>query len=417
MGCLSSKPEGGAPSTAKTNARAKPIPVERQQEAENHFGLKTHTVIRPLGTGGTGETYLCKRLDTGALEAVKVIKRPIPTILEKMIANEILIQAQLGEGHFNIVNAHEVLLTDSHLCLMLEFAQGGTLTDYVSERYSSVDERGGLFLNEDEARYLFRQCILAVEYCHRHNVAHRDLKLDNTLLDGSDPPYIKICDFGFAKLMGNDNLITKIGTPVYMSPELIKKSKGGYDGRATDVWACGVLLYVMLLGAFPFEQSSMSGGDEQRAFNEVHYEQIRVHWTENPRNKDIVRRMSDDCRDLLDKIFQLDGKKRITIPEIKQHPWYVEALSPRYQTAMDKLEERQRMIEADIGLSRESGKGLTEATIKELVALACSKSSEDHRLIGQEIMLKRNPTSTQLSTLMEDASIIPETERGSEAQA
>lgn len=72
------------------------------------------------------------------------------------MVNEILIQSQLGEGHFNIVNAHEVLLTSSHLCLMLEFAAGGTLTDYVSNRYSTVSERGGLFLDEHEARYLFQ---------------------------------------------------------------------------------------------------------------------------------------------------------------------------------------------------------------------------------------------------------------------
>jgi serine/threonine-protein kinase SRK2 len=77
-----------------------------------------------------------------------------------------------------------------------------------------------------------QQCIEAVDYCHRRDVAHRDLKLDNTLLDESKPPFIKICDFGFAKLMGNNNLLTSIGTPVYMAPQQIQKGRKGYDGRA-----------------------------------------------------------------------------------------------------------------------------------------------------------------------------------------
>lgn len=77
-----------------------------------------------------------------------------------------------------------------------------------------------------------QQCIEAVDYCHSKNVAHRDLKLDNTLLDEHDPPIVKICDFGFAKLMGTSNLMTNIGTPVYMAPQQIQKGHDGYDGRA-----------------------------------------------------------------------------------------------------------------------------------------------------------------------------------------
>ena len=72
-------------------------------------------------------------------------------------------------------------------------------------------------------------------YCHKHGIAHRDLKLDNTLLDDNNPPYIKICDFGFAKMMGQDNCHTMIGTPVYMAPQIIDKKALGYDGRASGL--------------------------------------------------------------------------------------------------------------------------------------------------------------------------------------
>lgn len=115
----------------------------------------TRCVVQPLGVGGTGETFLCKRKDTGEEEAVKIIKRPIPMALKVLITNEITLQASIGEGNVNIVHAHSVILTETHLCLFMDFISGGTLTDYVSDRADTIDQRNGLFLDEDEARFLF----------------------------------------------------------------------------------------------------------------------------------------------------------------------------------------------------------------------------------------------------------------------
>ena len=113
--------------------------------------------MQPLGVGGTGETWMCRRNDTGQEEAVKVIARgPLLKNLQKLLTNEITLQTELSEGHVNIVDMHEVLLTDTHLCLFMELISGGTLTDYVSARCSTTEERGGLFLAEEEARYLFK---------------------------------------------------------------------------------------------------------------------------------------------------------------------------------------------------------------------------------------------------------------------
>lgn len=99
-----------------------------------------------------------------------------------------------------------------------------------------------------------QQFVNAVNYCHKHCVAHRDLKLDNVLLDGSDPPVLKLTDFGFAKTWtGVGRNTAHIGTPVYMAPETIKNDKNvTFSPPSVDVWASGVLLLVMLLGAFPF---------------------------------------------------------------------------------------------------------------------------------------------------------------------
>ena len=121
------------------------------------FGLqKFFETKRLLGEGGSGETWLMKDKKTDEHVAVKLIPRPIPKALHKMLLQEISIQRDLGAGHFNIVTSKEVILTPSHLAFVLEYVSGGTLTKYVSDRWCTVSERGGLFLGEDEARYFFK---------------------------------------------------------------------------------------------------------------------------------------------------------------------------------------------------------------------------------------------------------------------
>jgi serine/threonine protein kinase len=107
----------------------------------------------------------------------------------------------------------------------------------------------------------------------------------------------------------------------------------------------------MLLGAFPFEHST-SAADEQRAFNEVHFEQIRIHWTENERNKEIVKRMSPECMDLLDRIFKIAEKDRITVAEIKQHAWYTETMSEKYEKALKEIDAAQAALAGENSLAR-----------------------------------------------------------------
>eukprot|EP01025_Chloroclados_australasicus_P057464 TRINITY_DN7162_c0_g1_i1.p1 TRINITY_DN7162_c0_g1~~TRINITY_DN7162_c0_g1_i1.p1 ORF type:complete len:429 (-),score=26.56 TRINITY_DN7162_c0_g1_i1:444-1730(-) len=348
------------------------------------FGLQSsHEMIRLLGKGGTGETWLCRNKQTDQLEAVKLIKRPIPKLLLPMIFQEIKIQADLGDGHLNIISSHEVILTPSHLALCMEYASGGSLTSYVSDRWNSTPERGGLFLSEDEARYFFIQFVLAVEYCHSHNVAHRDLKLDNTLLDNSNPPRLKICDFGFAKAWGDasQNLFTQIGTPVYMSPQQINSRNGnrGYSGSKSDVWAIGVLLFVMLLGMFPFEHTNHPNPDRSAAYLEVWLQQIKSSWRENPRVSRYAARLSPECRDLLDKIFQLDESKRLTIAQIKEHPWYTKPLPPLLKMALDELKTAQRKVNrlVDSGVYQNSERDdKLKQLIKEAAHLPLDKSGQ-----------------------------------------
>lgn len=245
-----------------------------------------------------------------------------------------------------MIQAYEAILTPTHLCLVMEYAKGGSLTAYVADKWKEA-QKLGLFLSEEEARYFFKQFLGAVKYCHMHSVAHRDLKLDNTLLDGTDPPIIKICDFGFAKTWSEDaNMLTQIGTPVYMSPELIN-TKGGqraYDGRSVDVWASGILLLVMLLGSFPFDHTEHPDPNTSEAHLEVWLQQVSKKWSEVPHMAQAVQKLTPECKDLLNRIFVIDSKKRITIEQIEAHPWYKKPLPPKYQKELDNLMMSQEQL-------------------------------------------------------------------------
>ncbi|KAL3592297.1 hypothetical protein D5086_010937 [Populus alba] len=146
-------------------------------------------------------------------------------------------------------------------------------------------------------------------------ICHRDLKLENTLLDGNTVPRVKICDFGYSKsAVLHSQPKSTVGTPAYIAPEVLSKKE--YDGKIADVWSCGVTLYVMLVGAYPFEDP-----DGPKDFRKTIGRILSVHYS----IPDYVR-VSIECKHLLTRIFVADPEKRITIPEIKKHPWFLKNL-------------------------------------------------------------------------------------------
>ncbi|KAL5665593.1 hypothetical protein ACJX0J_025701, partial [Zea mays] len=161
--------------------------------------------------------------------------------IDENVAREIINHRSLR--HHNIIRFKEVVLTPTHLAIVMEYAAGGELFDRICS--------AGRF-SEDEARYFFQQLICGVSYCHFMQICHRDLKLENTLLDGSPAPRLKICDFGYSKSsLLHSKPKSTVGTPAYIAPEVLSRRE--YDGKMADVWSCGVTLYVMLVGAYPFE--------------------------------------------------------------------------------------------------------------------------------------------------------------------
>ncbi|KAE9446876.1 hypothetical protein C3L33_21226, partial [Rhododendron williamsianum] len=171
-----------------------------------------------------------------------------------------------------------------------------------------------------KARYFFQQLISGVSYCHSMQICHRDLKLENTLLDGSPAPRLKICDFGYSKSsLLHSRPKSTVGTPAYIAPEVLSRRE--YDGKLADVWSCGVTLYVMLVGAYPFEDQ-----EDPKNFRKT----IQRIMAVNYKIPDYVH-ISQDCRHLLSRIFVANSARRITIKEIKSHPWFLKNL-PRELT-------------------------------------------------------------------------------------
>lgn len=175
---------------------------------------------------------------------------------------------------------------------------------------------------EQDARIIFRQLLEAVKYMHDKQIVHRDLKLENMLLaKPNDINTIKIADFGLAKKYGHAALSTICGTPQYVAPEVIKGGSTPYTyGKECDLWSCGVILFILLGGYPPFYDES-----EPRLFRKIR--------EGKPDYDDPVwKEVSDDAKDLLHKLLNVDPKKRLTVEKVLSHPW----MNPRMDDGVSK---------------------------------------------------------------------------------
>lgn len=280
--------------------------------------MERYEVLKDIGSGHFGVAKLVKDKWTSELFAVKYIERgqKIDEHVQREIMNHRLLK------HPNIVRFKEVFLTPTHLAIVMEYAAGGELFEKICN--------AGRF-SEDEARFFFQQLISGVSYCHSMGICHRDLKLENTLLDESPAPRLKICDFGYSKSsVLHSQPKSTVGTPAYIAPEVFLRKK--YDGKIADVWSCGVTLYVMLVGAYPFEDP-----DDPRNFKKAINRILSVQYS----IPDYVR-VSMECKHLLSRIFVADPEKRITMPEIKKHAWFLKSLPPEYMEGEEAISQMDK---------------------------------------------------------------------------
>ncbi|KAJ9101974.1 hypothetical protein QFC20_005123 [Naganishia adeliensis] len=202
--------------------------------------------------------------------------------------------------HPHIIKLYEVITTPTDIIMVIEYA-GGELFNYIVEKGK---------MHESEARRFFQQIICAMEYCHRHGIVHRDLKPENLLLD--DYLNIKIADFGLSNIMTDGSFLkTSCGSPNYAAPEVIGGKQ--YAGPEIDVWSCGVILYVMLCGRLPFDDEYIPN-----LFKKI-----------NGGVYTLPSHLSPDAKHLLSRMLVVDPVKRITIPQIRELPWFQENL-PQY---------------------------------------------------------------------------------------
>ncbi|DBA91767.1 TPA: hypothetical protein ACH3X1_003357 [Trebouxia sp. C0004] len=301
--------------------------------AEPLLGHARYRKIRDLNRGTFGFVQLALDTQTGTQVAIKFIERGEK--ISKYVEREILNHKRLNQPH--IIELREVFLTDDYMAIAMEYAAGGDMFQLV------VRQRG---LPEADARWYFQQLIIAIDYCHRMGVANRDIKLENTLLDSTTRPLIKICDFGYSKHEKFQSAPgSRVGTPAYLAPEVILTTKGKtYDGKIADVWSCGVMLYIMLAAAYPFGRPE---DENLKPSRKMHVMLQRILNVEYGFPSNI--RVSDDCKDLLKQILVADPSRRLGIPQIMEHPWFTTELPAGVSEMNQRLVEEAEAGDLPLG--------------------------------------------------------------------
>ncbi|XP_057672058.1 serine/threonine-protein kinase MARK2-like isoform X28 [Diorhabda carinulata] len=251
-----------------------------------------YKLLKTIGKGNFAKVKLAKHVPTGKEVAIKIIDKTqlTPGSLQKLF-REVRIMKMLD--HPNIVKLFQVIETEKTLYLVMEYASGGEVFDYLV-----LHGR----MKEKEARAKFRQIVSAVQYCHQKRIIHRDLKAENLLLDSE--MNIKIADFGFSnEFTPGNKLDTFCGSPPYAAPELFQGKK--YDGPEVDVWSLGVILYTLVSGSLPFDGSTL---------RELRERVLRGKYR-------IPFYMSTDCENLLKKFLVLNPAKRASLETIMKDKW------------------------------------------------------------------------------------------------
>ncbi len=271
------------------------------QKTPPQIYLPNYRIGKTLGIGSFGKVKVAEHVLTGHKVAIKILNRKkIKAIhMEEKVRREIKILRLFMHPH--IIRLYEVLETPHDIFVVMEYVKSGELFDYIVEKGR---------LGENEARHFFQQIVSGVEYCHRNMVVHRDLKPENLLLDSKNN--VKIADFGLSNVMRDGHFLkTSCGSPNYAAPEVISGKL--YSGPEVDVWSCGVIMYALLCGSLPFDDESIPNL----------FKKIKGGIYTLPSY------VSPGARDLISRMLLVDPLKRITMAEIRNHPWCTCHL-PRY---------------------------------------------------------------------------------------
>ena len=257
--------------------------------------LSYYKIGRSIGHGAFGKVNIALHVLSGHIVAIKSFNKIKKTFPMNKILYEIKLLKKL-RSHKNIIKYFEHFENEKHFFIVMENICGGNLLNAINKMSK---------FSESMAKNIFKQLIETIKYLHSIGIVHRDIKPDNILLDLDST--IKLCDFGVSKEVKEGQLLTdSCGTPAFVAPEILKDSP--YNPYMTDIWSSGVVLYAMITGFFPFR-----GVNE----TELHKNILSGAF---PKLKDV----SNELKDLLNKILEVNPNKRITIDNILKHPWIIQ---------------------------------------------------------------------------------------------
>ncbi|EJD73944.1 CAMK/CAMKL/MARK protein kinase, partial [Loa loa] len=354
-----------------SNLNATRVQSRSRTTDDPHIGK--YKLLKTIGKGNFAKVKLAKHIPTGIEVAIKIIDKTAlnPGSLHKLF-REVKIMKQLD--HPNIVKLYQVMETENTLYLVMEYASGGEVFDYLVAHGR---------MKEKEARAKFRQIVSAVQYLHQKNIIHRDLKAENLLLDSD--MNIKIADFGFSNqfVIGN-KLDTFCGSPPYAAPELFQGKK--YDGPEVDVWSLGVILYTLVSGSLPFDGQNLK---------ELRERVLRGKYR-------IPFYMSTDCENLLKKFLVLNPARRGTLETIMKDRWMNigyedDELKPYVEPPKDVKDENRIAVIQQMGYSRNAiVVSLDKGSFDDLHATYILLGEKKRELDGEALLnAQLNPASAQ----------------------
>ncbi|XP_063396452.1 uncharacterized protein LOC134681014 isoform X2 [Mytilus trossulus] len=271
---------------------------------------------KTLGKGTFGKVELATHGVTGCKVAIKIIdtRKIKEEYVQQNLHREARILGQLR--HPNIIRLYETLKATTLYCLVLECAAGGDLLAYIKTHKENC-------LPEEKVRVYMRQLISAVHYLHERGVAHRDLKMENIMLD-EKKRNIKLVDFGLSNTFTRDELMkTHCGSLEYAAPELFEMSEK--YGPEIDIWALGVIMYAMLVGKLPFTTAYTDQYRRQKLFQQIERGLVEIHERE-------MIHLTKDCKNLLKKLLEPSSDLRLPLLDVEIHPWVTQGVKSSFHT-------------------------------------------------------------------------------------
>eukprot|EP01039_Chlorochromonas_danica_P004616 gene4616-5059_t len=254
-----------------------------------------------IGVGSTSKCYRCVRKNDGKEFACKVIDKRQVEMKFSGLLDQFYVEIKVLQAlnHPNIIKLEDTFESPDRIYMVMEWMKGGELFDYVVEKGT---------LSEEEASIILRKITSAVAHMHSQNIIHRDLKPENLLLTGKGADAeIKLIDFGLAKVMFDEVASSFLGTKGYLAPEMLQRHS--YD-KAIDMWALGVIAFVLLCGCLPFDDDSSRITSESAARKKF---ALRFpKWAAS---------LSASAKDLLHNLLEIDPKRRFSADQALNHPW------------------------------------------------------------------------------------------------